>query len=156
MAADGALNVDVQYIGADGVADNIRAAATALVITQDKVAELVAAYDLLLETTKNVLNSATEVEAGSQRLWTKESLEMLKSPASRRLMRLIVELDDEETIDLLALGFLGQRHSGAEWQPNFEHACSMINSSTNDESRVVSYDCEHWRAGYERLTGISI
>ena len=154
--ADDALDVDVQYIGEQGVADSIRAAATALVIAQDKVAELVAAYDLLLETTKNVLDSVTVVEAGSQHLWTKDSLHMLNSPASRRLMNLIAELDDEETIDLLALGLLGQGHSGAEWQPNFEHACSMINASANDEMRVVPYDCEHWRAGYERLTGTSI
>ena len=35
--ADSVLDVDVQYIGAHGVADKIRAAATALVIGQDKV-----------------------------------------------------------------------------------------------------------------------
>ena len=54
-AADSALDVDVQYIGAHGVADKIRAAATALVIEQDKVAELIAAYDLLDATEDNVL-----------------------------------------------------------------------------------------------------
>ena len=154
--ADRGLEVDVQDIGAHGVADKIAAAATALVITQDKVAELIAAYDRLIETTKNVLASVTKAEPGSQYVWTKDKLHMLNSPASHRLMKLIAELDDEETIDLLALGLLGQSHSGTEWQPNFEHACSMINASANDEMSVVPYDCEHWRAGYKRLTGIAI
>ena len=148
--ADHAVDVDVQDIRAPEVADRIAVAATALVITHDKVAELISAYDRLIETTKTVLDSVTESEAGSQHSWNKDSLLMLNSPASHRLMRLITELDDEETIDLLALGLLGQGHSGDEWQPNFEHACSVI------ETRIVPYDCEHWRAGYERLTGISL
>ena len=53
--ADSVLDVDVQYIGAHGIADNIRAAATALVIGRDKIVELVAANDRLLETNENVL-----------------------------------------------------------------------------------------------------
>ena len=69
--ADSVLDVDVQYIGAHGVADNIRAAATALVIGRDKIVELVAANDRLLETNENVFASVTEGGAGSQLFGTK-------------------------------------------------------------------------------------
>ena len=54
IVADRELHVDVQYIGHQGVAEMISTAATALVITQDKVARLVAAYDLLDATKENV------------------------------------------------------------------------------------------------------
>ena len=50
-------DADVRYIGAPGVADEIGAAATALVISRDKVGELVAAHDLLLATDANVRSS---------------------------------------------------------------------------------------------------
>ena len=52
--AENLPGADVRYIGAPGVADEINAAATALVISPDKVGELVAAHDLLLETDEYV------------------------------------------------------------------------------------------------------
>ena len=86
--ADSVLDVDVQYIGAHGVADNIRAAATALVIGRDKIVELVAANDRLLETNENVFASVTE---GGARLGnffgTEDSLRMLDSPAGPPLRK---------------------------------------------------------------------
>ena len=154
--ADSVLNVDVQYIGAHGVADNIRAAATALVITQDKVAELVNAYDLLLATNEIVL---TEISAGLARSATagrEELSQMFVSPAGKRLDRLFLELNDEERIDLLALGWFGQRDSDAEWQAIFDHACTMMDGYADEKRFYVLGLGAHWRAGFERLTGISI
>ena len=152
----GGLDVDVQDIGANGVADSIRAAATALVITQDKVARLVAANDRLVETSENIFASITEGEAGSLRFSNIDSLKVLDSPAARRLVNLIAELDDEEHIDMLALGLLGQGRSGAEWWPIFKRACEMIDDFSENKPAYMLVHSMHWRAGFERLTGISI
>ena len=151
-----ALDVDVQYIGARGVADKIGAAATVLVITQDKLAELVAAYDRFLATNENVRSALWEGRAGLAIMGPEEMSRVLDSPAGRRLEGLFLELNEEERIDLLALGWLGQGHSGTEWRPIFERASSMIDGYANDEWRYVIHLGAHWRAGFERLTGISI
>ena len=154
--ADSALDVDVQYIGERGVADSIRTAATALVITQDKLAELVAASDLHWETAKNVFVSVTEGRTASQAFGREDSTRIQDSPAARRLTNLLVELNDEECIDLVALGFLGQGNLGAEWRPIFERACAMIDTYDDPTHRYVFGCSMFWRAGYERLTGTSI
>ena len=155
-AADSALDVDVQYIGAHGVADKIRAAATALVIEQDKVAELIAAYDLLDATEDNVLSALYRGRAELATIGHEEWSRILDSPAGKRLERLFFQLNDEERIDLLALGWLGQGNSGTEWQPIFERACSMIDGYANSEWRYVLHLGAHWRVGFERMTGTSI
>ena len=155
-AADSALDVDVQYIGAHGVADKIRAAATALVIEQDKVAELIAAYDLLDATEDNVLSALYRGRAELATIGHEEWSRILDSPAGKRLERLFFQLSDEERIDLLALGWLGQGNSGTEWQPIFERACSMIDGNANSEWRYVLHLGAHWRVGFERMTGTSI
>ena len=156
VVADSALNVDVQYIGADGVADNIRAAASALVITQDKVAELVAAYDRLDATGDHVRSALAGESTNAPWMGLGDHFRILHSPAGRRLEGLFLELNAEERIDLLALGWLGQGYSGTEWQPIFERACSMIDSFANDEWRYILHLGAHWREGYKRLTGITI
>ena len=156
IVADRAVDVEVQDIGVPEVADKIAAAATALVVTHDKIAELVAAYDRHRETSENILASITEGEAGSPGFPEIESLEPVDSPALRRFAYLIAELDDEERIDLLALGLLGQGHSGAEWQPAFQRACGMIDDFVQKKSSELPVLSTYWRAGYERLTGISI
>ena len=154
--ADSALDVDVQYIGAHGVADKISAAATALVIGRDKLTELVAAYDLLDATEENVVSSLYRGRAGLATIGHEEWSRILDSPAGKRLERLFLQLNDEERIDLLALGWLGQGNSGTEWQPIFDRACIMIDGYANDEWRYVLHLGAHWRAGFEHLTGISI
>ena len=153
---DRALDVDVQYIGEQGVADMIASAATALVITQGKVAELVAAYRRLDATQENVLSALYRGRAGAKIIGQEEWSRILDSPAGKRLDRLFLQLNDEERIDLLALGWLGQGNSGTEWQPIFERACVLIDGFANDEWRYVLHLGAHWRAGFERLTGISI
>ena len=154
--ADSVLDISIEYIGKQGVADMIGAAATALVITQDKVAELVDAYDLLDATEENVVSSLYRGRAGLARIGHEEWSRILDSPAGKRLERLFLQLNDEERIDLLALGWLGQGNSGTEWQPIFDRACIMIDGYANDEWRYVLHLGAHWRAGFERLTGISI
>ena len=154
--ADSVLDISVEYIGKQGVADMIGAAATALLITQDKVAELVTAYDRLDATQENVLSALYRGRAGLKIIGQEEWSRILDSPAGKRLDRLFLELNDEERIDLLALGWLGQGNSGDEWQPIFERACDMINDFADGDWRYVIHLGAHWRAGFKRLTGISI
>ena len=154
--ADHALAVDVQYIAEQWVADNIRAAATALVVTQDMVAELVAAYDRLDATQEHVLSALYRGTEGARVIGQEEWSRILDSPAGKRLQSQFLQLNDEERIDLLALGWLGQGNSGTEWPPVFERACAMIDGYSNDDWRYVIHLGGYWRDGYERLTGISL
>ena len=156
VVTDGALNVDVQYIGADGVADNIRAAASALVITQDKVAELVAAYGRLDATEENIFAALDLGRAGLSITTHEDRTLTFDSPAGKRLKHLFRQLNDEECIDLFALGQLGRGSFGTEWQPIFERACSMIDGSAKDGWRYGLHLGAHWRDGYKRLTGNSL
>ena len=151
-----AVEVDVQYIGSHEVADNIRDASTALVITRDKIAELVDAYDLLDATEENIF-AALDLGRAELSITTHEDRTLtFDSPAGKRLKRLFHQLNDEECIDLLALGQLGRGNFGTEWQPIFEWACSMIDGHAKDGWRYGLHLGMHWRVGYERLTGISI
>ena len=156
VVADGALNVDVQYIGADGVADNIRAAASALVITQDKVAELVAAYNLLEATEENVHSVVTADDIDLEGIGRLGLLQIMRSPAGIRLERLFLDLSDEERVDLLALGWLGRGNFGSDWRPIFERACTGIDGYANTKWEYVFAHGVYWRNGYKRLTGISL
>ena len=156
IVADRAVDVDGQDIGAREVADKIAAAATRLIITQDKVAELVAAYDRLDATQENILSALYHGREGARIIGQEEWSRILDSPAGKSLDRLFLQLNDEERIDLLALGWLGQGNSGAEWQPIFERACSMIDGFANGDWRYVIHLGAHWRDGFKRLTGISI
>ena len=154
--ANRGLDVDVQYIEAKGVADSIRSAATRLIITQDKVAKLVAAYDLLDATKENVLSELIRGSARPVFISNAEWSRIHDSPAGKRLQSQFLQLNDEERIDLLALGWLGQGNSGTEWQPIFERACAMIDGYSNDDWRYVIHLGGHWREGFKRLTGISL
>ena len=154
--ADSVLDVDVQYIGAHGVADKIGGAATALVIGQDKLAELVAANDLLLETGENVRVALTESRTDAPGIGCEDQLRILQSPAWKRLEGLFLELNEEERIDLLALGWLGQGYSGTEWQPIFARACTLIGAHADEKWRYDLSLAVYWRTGFKRLTGISI
>ena len=156
IVADRAVDVDVQYIGKQGVPHMIGAAATALVITQDTVSELVAAYDRLDATQENVLSALYRGREGARIIGQEEWSRILDSPAGKSLDRLFLQLNDEERIDLLALGWLGQGNSGTEWQPIFERACSMIDGFANGDWRYVIHLGAHWRDGFKRLTGISL
>ena len=154
--ADHALAVDAQFIGEQGVADSIRSAATRLIITHDKVAELVAAHDRLDATEENIFAALDLGRAGLSIATHEDRTLIFDSPAGKRLKRLFHQLNDEECIDLFALGQLGRGSFGTEWQPIFERACSMIDGHAKDGWRYGLHLSVHWRAGYERLTGISL
>ena len=154
--AESLPGADVRYIGAPGVADEINAAATALVISRDKVGELVDAHDLLLKTDLNVRSSLYVGRTGLRIITPEDLAQILESPAGRRLEDLFYELTEEERIDLLALGWLGQGNLGHGWQPIFERACAMIDLYAEDHWRYILGLGTYWRTGFERLTGVSL
>ena len=86
----------------------------------------------------------------------KNGLAFSSHPRASAWNACFLQLNDEERIDLLALGWLGQGNSGTEWQPIFDRACIMIDGYANDEWRYVLHLGVHWRAGFKRLTGITI
>ena len=153
----GALpDADVRYIETEGIADEIAAAATALVIARDRIEELVAAHDRLLETDEHVRSALYDGRTGLKIVSPEDMARILDSPAGRRLEALFDQLTGEERIDLLALGWSGQGASGTEWQPIFERACATIDMYANDRWRYVLGLSAYWRAGFERLTGTSL
>ena len=155
--ANSALDVDVQYIGAH-VRLRTRSPPPQPPWSSRRImlAELVAAHDLLDATEENVLSALYRGRAGLAIIGHEEWSRILDSPAGKRLERSFLQSNEEERIDLLALGWLGQGNSGTEWQPIFERACSMIDGYANDEWRYVLHLGAHWRVGFKRLTGISI
>ena len=150
--ASSSLDTDVRYIGSNGFAEEIIAAATAPVIQEEILAQLIEAHDLLAETREGV-RTARYGQADRLIIETTEDAKFhLDSPAYRRLVRLFRDLDAEEHIDLLALAWFG-RERDDDWPTLFEHACKMLNAV--DEHYLLGLG-HHWRTGYKRLTGVSL
>ena len=152
-AAKRLSDADLRHIAAEGVTHEISAAATALVIPREEIEELVAAHDLLMDTDENVRSALYEGRTGLHVFSAEDALD---SPTGRRLENLFRELTEEERIDLLALGWLGQGNSGTEWPPIIERAFGSIDLYADDGGQYVLGLGFFWRDGYQRLTGISV
>ena len=134
-AANLSPGIKVAHIAEQAVVDRICAAATALVIAREKIEALVAAHDRLAQTDEHVRSSRTDAETESASIAREDQLRILNSPAGKRLRELCLELNDEERIDLLALGWLGQGDSGTKWRPIFERACTAIDGYAYHDRR---------------------
>lgn len=154
--AGGLPDPDVRYIGTQGVAEEIAAAATSLVISRDKIVELVSAHDRLSETDEYVRSSLYGGKVGRGDIDLEDLARILRSPAGKRLERLVRELDEEERIDLIALAWLEEGGGDIDWQWAFEHACKVIGLYADDGWGEVIGLAVYWQAGYERLTGIGL
>ena len=100
------LGVRVECLGDPEVSKQIETTAYAPVIDRRKVEELSEIFDFFAETERHVLDT---LFAGSEglRITTDKDRELyLNSPAYKRLIDAVQELDEEEFIDLLALGWL--------------------------------------------------
>ena len=122
-------NVDVWDLGAQSIRDKILAAAATPLISREKVDELIEAYDVF----------------AAQDL-------LLDSPAHKRLLNLLDDLDDEERADVLAIGWLDAGHLNGNWPGNLRQASAI--AETVDIHFLARYG-RHWRAGYERLTRLT-
>lgn len=143
--------VDVWRIGADGMADRVEAAANAPVIHRKTVDELIAAYEVFAATQRHVVE-ALRSRKKDRTILTLAHADIdlyLHSPAYRRLADRVNDLTDDERVDLLAIGWLGDGRLDADWKRNLEHAHKMTRSL--DHHYAAGYG-RHWRVGYERLT----
>ena len=141
--ANGFGSDSVRYVGSARFADEVGAAATELVIGREKIKELIDAYKLLADTEKHVFNTF-HAETKGLKFTTDEMWELYEdSPAYRRLYRLVEELNHEERIDLLALGWLGDGHYVANWRRIFDQACNDIDST---ELRYIAGYAHTWQA----------
>ena len=137
--------VDVWYIGDEDVGQRIVAAANRLVIPEDRLRELIAAYETFRDTADFVTEA---VPPGDRpfRILSKEDRDVyLDTPAWRRLIGLLTELSYDERIDLMALGWLG-RGSGS-WASLLEHACESGIDDAHYEAGLGHY----WQKGFDRL-----
>ena len=137
--------VDVWYIGDEDVGQRIVAAANRLVIPEDRLRELIAAYETFRDTADFVTEA---VPPGDRpfRILSKEDRDVyLDTPAWRRLIGLLTELSYDERIDLMALGWLG-RGSGS-WASLLEHACESGIDDAHYEAGLGRY----WQKGFDRL-----
>ena len=138
-------SADVRYIGALGVADAITAAATALVISREKVEALSDAYEVFAATERHVVASLRGRDELPPLLTPENQKLIVNSPSFTRLVDKISALTDEERVDLLALGWLGAGLLNGDWRRNFEHASDMVRQV--DHGYAAGYG-EYWRKGY--------
>lgn len=140
--------VPVRYIGAPGVADWIETATTAPVIEREKLETLIAAYDLFAETEQFVVDSLSRGTEEPHYIKLSDLGPAVESPSYRQLVKSVVGLNDEERIDLLALGWFG---AGIfpDWRQSVEHAEKVVPRFDPDYAAGYGH---HWRTGYKRVT----
>ena len=137
--------VDVWYIGDEDAGQRIAAAANLLVIPEDRLRELIAAYETFRDTADFVTEA---VPPGDRpfRILSKEDRDVyLDTPAWRRLIGLLTELSYDERIDLMALGWLGQ--GSGSWASLLERACESGIDDAHYEAGLGHY----WQKGFDRL-----
>lgn len=148
-STDQALGVRIEYLGDAKVAKQIETAAYAPVIDGSKVEELSDIFDFFAETERHVLDTLFAGKEGLHITTDKDREFYLNSPAYKRLIDAVQELDEEEHIDLLALGWLG---AGLfpNWRRSVEHAEKMVLLDGINSNYASGYG-SHWRAGFERI-----
>ena len=139
----------VRHIGGAGVADWIETAATAPVIERETLEQLIAAYEVFVKTKQFVLDNLSSETEGFHFVNTADLAPALRSRSLRHLLESLVGLNDEERIDLLALGWLG---AGLfpNWRQSVEHAEKTV---AGFDPRYAAGYGRHWQAGYKRVTG---
>lgn len=135
--------VRTRYLGAPGVTDWIDAAATAPVIGRETVEALASAYEIFAKTEESVRDVLSRGELRFFNL--KDAKYYLDSPSYKRLVGLIGELNDEERVDLLALGWFGAERF-PDWRSSLEHA---ENNAGLDPGYAAGYGL-YWLRGYAR------
>ena len=138
---------DVWHLEDPAAAGRIEAAATAVVISREKIYELVAAYETYAATEQFVVDSIPK--SGNLKILTPEDRAPFPdSPANLRLVGLVGDLSDEERVDLLAIGWFGAGRFPS-WRRSLEHASKMALSVDHDYTAGYGH---HWRRGYELVT----
>ena len=139
---------EIWDISEASVAQRIAAAATALVIQEDKVLQAIAAYDAFEETRESVIKNVQPPPSG-MRVTTRDDQDAyFDTPAYLRLLRVIADLTLDERIDLKALSYYGRPTSGEpSWHHCLDHACRLGADDVHYEASLG----RDWRAGWKRL-----
>ncbi|WP_420462852.1 type II toxin-antitoxin system VapC family toxin [Candidatus Palauibacter sp.] len=136
----------------------IEAAGVRLIISPETVTELIEAWDRFAATWDSVLEDIFSAESAE----STEGLRIVKpehrnlvenlvvtSPTYRKLFQMIQNLDHDERVDLLVLGWSGrgeQMTRGAL----LDHALRMVDQL---DISYIAYLGADWRAGHARLAG---
>ena len=151
-AAEAYPGVEVWHIAIPDVGKRIVTAATALVIQESTVRELIAAYAAFSGTVDAVVDTVPRRPSGVRILDPKDQAAYLNTPAYRSLVKRIANLSEHERIDLKALAWFGRESSDpSPWAYFLNHACRTwaFNDDPHYEARLGSY----WEAGLDRLLG---
>ena len=151
-AAQAYPGVDVWHIAASEVGERIVTAATALVIQEATVRELIAAYTTFSETADFVIDTVPRRRSGVRILTPEDQDGYFDTPAYLRLVKLIAHLSYDERIDLMALVWFGRQTSEpSPWSYFLNHAYRMGINDPHYEAVLG----RHWQAGLNHLRGAS-
>ena len=133
----------------------IEAAGVRLIISPGKVAELIEAWDRFMATWDSVLEDTfSSAPTGGPRIISPEHRDMARhlvqtSPTYRRLIDMVEDLNHDERVDLLVLGWSG-RDAKMTRRGLLEHAFDMVDRS---DATYIAHLGADWRAGRARLAG---
>ena len=145
-AAQAYPSVDVWNIAASEIVERIVTAATALVIQETTVQELIAAYTTFSDTADFAIDTVPRRRGGPRILTPEDQDRYFDTPAFLRLVKLISNLSYEERIDLMALAWFG-RQAASTWSFFLNHAYRIGAKDPHYEAGLGHY----WRAGLDRL-----
>ena len=147
-AAQAYPGVDVWHLAAPEVGERIVTAATALVIQETTVRELIAAYTTFSDTADFVIDTVPRRRSGLRILSPEDQDVYFDSPPYRRLVRLIANLYYDERIDLMALAWFGREITkSSTWSYFLNHAYRTGVNDPHYEAGLGRY----WQAGLARL-----
>jgi predicted nucleic acid-binding protein len=133
----------------------IEAAGVRLIISPGKVAELIEAWDRFMATWDSVLEDTfSPASSEGSRTISLEHRDIARqlvqtSPAYRRLIDLVQELNHDERVDLLVLGWSGRGEQMTR-RRLFEQALRMVDQV---DVNYIAHLGADWREGRERLAG---
>ena len=128
----------------------IASAATGLVIQETTVHDLIVAHSIFSDTVARVVDQVPHRPGGPVIPAPEHRDAYLKTPAFRRLVKLIDDLSYEERIDLMALAWYGcEIPASTPWSHFLDHAYRAGIDDPHYEAGLGRY----WQAGLDRLRG---
>lgn len=147
-AARNRPNPEVRLISDPETGRRIASAAAGLVIQETTVHDLTTAYTVFSDTADHAVSHVPRRPGGPVILTPEHRDAYLKTPAFRRLVKLIGNLSFEERIDLIALAWYGREIADpSPWSHFLDHAYRMGIADPHYEAGLGRY----WQAGLDRL-----
>ena len=147
-AAD--LGMIVHDVATEDFTDWMDGSVMAPSITRENMEELVAVADFFERTERSALDAYFGDHQGMRIVTADTAKLFIDSPAYQRLLGVVAALDDQQRLDLVALGWLGASRF-PDWRSSLDHAEAMTH--LDDDPKYPAGYCRYWRAGYARATG---